>query len=476
MLGGLGPNEGAHPSRTLCRVTQNDRPQPPPDAASDAARPTPPQQPDTGKEPGSTVKDAVIAAVGFAAAVVSFISLSWQLAAVALGVVCVVLAALMPRRSSTAWLYAIAAVLVATGAIGSLASGAAARREQLATQHMTASTSAWDSQTPGLGSVSTATGFYPARPALVCSVPATCNTGPLASLDSLVFQDGSVPQGAPDERRFLGAQEVGSGENLRPLQDPLVVHPGETIRISGFVDNSASGLSPQSTAHGVRAIVLLPHNTGKKIVLLSALSSIDASPPVVSDSVTIDSPVPIYLRYEPSLAYAIRGGHALYHLPGSLATEYEPSRLDRRTFAGQGVLIGCHRADGLVPSRRQCAFSFQALFTVHYAATSEDENGLSPGLGGYPDEDIVRVRGIEDSFFLNWEPRKGTEGVVEVKNGHLLALDCALYDGRTLWDHVAATEVPGDPNEGGEEEGIETGFIEAAHVTRPPKPLEECDS
>ena len=456
-------------------MDQKDQPQPAPETEREAARPTPPQQSDSGKEPGATVKEAVIAAVGFAVAVVSFISLSWQHAALALGIVCVVLAVLLPRRTSTVGLYAIAAVLVAAGAIGSLTSGATARRERPAT-HTTASTSAWDSQTPGLGSVSSATGFFPPRRALVCSVPAICSTGPVASLDALVFPDGSVPEGVPDERRFLGAQEVGPGENLRPLQDPLAVHPGETIRISGFVDNSASGASPQSAADSVRAIVLLPHKDGKRMVFLSALSSIDASPPVVSDSVTIESTVPVYLRSEPSLAYAIRGGHILYRLPGSLVSEYEPNRVDRQTLAGQGVLIGCHSANGVIAGGRQCAFSFQALFKVRYAATSEDENGLTPGLEGYPTEDTVRVRGVEEPFFLNWEPRKGTEGDVGLKNGQTLALDCAIYDGPTLWDHVAATEVSGRPTEEGEEEGIETGFIEAAHVTRPPKPLGECES
>jgi hypothetical protein len=295
----------------------------------------------------------------------------------------------------------------------------------------------------------------------------------VASLDSLVFPDGSLPHGEPDERRFLGAQEVGEGENLRPLQDLLVVHPGETIRISGFVDNSASGLSPQSTAEGVRAIVLLPHKDGKKMVFLSALSSLDASPPVISDSVTIESPVPVYLRWEPSLAYAIRDGHILYHLPGSLVTEYEPSHVDRQTLAGQGVLIGCHSANGVVPGGRQCAFSFQALFSVRYAATSEDTNGLTPGLETSPAEDIVRVRGTEEPLYLSWEPRPGTESYIELKNGQKLALDCAIYDGRTLWDHVAAIEASGTPNE---EAGIETGFIEAAHVTRPRPPLGECES
>jgi hypothetical protein len=229
------------------------------------------------------------------------------------------------------------------------------------------------------------------------------------------------------------------------MLDPLFVRPGETVRVSGVIDNAGAG--KHATAEGVRALIAIPPGSGKRLTILAAISSPGILPILITDSVTLWSTDPIYIRYEPGTAYATRNTEGVYELPNSLVTEYDPKELDRRLFAGQGPLVGCRKADGVMPPGRTCALRFQAVFKVGYAAIDEDTDGLTTGLESAAAEPTVRVRDLEELYFSN-APEPGTKMERErPKPGSRLPVDCQLRgrDG-TTWYHVASIEE--DSNEG----------------------------
>jgi hypothetical protein len=252
------------------------------------------------------------------------------------------------------------------------------------------------------------------------------------------------------------------------MLDPLFVRPGETVRVSGVIDNSGAG--KYATAEDVRALIAIPPGSGKRLTILATVSSPSTLPTLITDSVTLWSTDPVYIRYEPGTAYAIRNTEEVYELPNSLVTEYDPKELDRRLFAGQGPLVGCRKADGVIPPGRACALRFQAVFKVGYAAVEDDTDGLTMGLETAADETGVRVRHLEELYF-SAAPEAGTEtGGERPKPGSRLSVDCELQgrDG-TIWYHVASIEEDSD-------EGFETAFIEGRQVTPPSHTPEECQT
>lgn len=411
-------------------------------------------------------RDALITAVGFASAVASLSALSLATALLATGAIALALGLLLPHRHVKIGLIPgsaiclVVATLLFVGVFGTTASRSSSRVG-------TPSTGKWSNTTPQLAAPTSPAGVYPGRPARICAVIATCSTGALPDLDALVFREGSVFQGVSDERDFLGAQEVNTQEKLHPMLDPLFVRPGETVRVSGVIDNAGAG--KHATAEGVRALIAIPPGSGKRLTILAAISSPGTLPTLITDSVTLWSTDPIYIRYEPGTAYATRNTEGVYELPNSLVTEYDPKELDRRLFAGQGPLVGCRKADGVMPPGRTCALRFQAVFKVGYAAIDEDTDGLTTGLESAAAEPTVRVRDLEELYFSN-APEPGTEMERErPKPGSRLPVDCQLRgrDG-TTWYHVASIEE--DSNE-----GFETAFIEGRQVTPPSHQPEECE-
>ncbi len=414
----------------------------------------------------NSTRDALITAVGFASAVASLSALSLATALLATGAIALALGLLLPHRYLKIGLIPgsamclVVATLLYFGVFGTTASRSSSPVD-------TQSTGNWSKATPQLTSPTSAFGVYPGRVARVCVVIASCSTGALPDLDALVFREGNVFQGVSDEREFLGAQEVNTHEKLHPMLDPLFVRPGETVRVSGVIDNAGAG--KYAIADGVRALITIPPGFGKRLIILAAVSSPSTLPTLITDSVTLWSTDPIYIRYEPGTAYATRNTEEVYKLPNSLVTEYDPKELDRRLFAGQGPLVGCRKADGVMPPGRTCALRFQAVFKVGYAAIEEDTNGLTTGLDSAAAETTVRVRNLEELYFSN-APEPGTAMEREPpKPGSRLPVDCQLrgHDG-TTWYHVASIEE--DSNE-----GFETGFIEGRQVTPPSHQPEECE-
>jgi hypothetical protein len=409
-------------------------------------------------------RDAFVTAVGFASAVASLSTLSLATALLATGAIGLALGLLLPHRRVKIALipcscasFAVA-ILLFLGAFETTASPSSSHR-------YVRSAGDWVTKTPDLASATAVLGVYPGRAARLCGVIAACSTGPVANLDAIVFREGNVFQGVSDERQFLGAQEVNTQEKLHPMLDPLFVRPGETIRVSGVIDNDGEGR--HAIAEGVRALIAIPPGYGKRLSLLAAVSSPSTLPTLITDSVVLRSTNPIYLRYEPGTAFATRNTEGVYKLPNALVTEYDPKELDRRLFAGQGPLVGCRSADGVMPPGRKCAIRFQAVFKVAYAAVEEDTNGLTIGLDSYSDEVSVQVRHREELYFSD-APEPGTEAEGEPpRPGRRLPLDCELRRDGTTWYHVASIEEDSG-------EGAETAFIESRQVTAPSHRLPEC--
>lgn len=390
-----------------------------------------------------TVRDATITAVGFGSAAASLGALSGPALPVALALISLVAGLLVPHRRLGLGLHCLAFALLCAAAYLAFFQGHQDQpgEAQHSGHHLQSGN--WDSTQPELGAADGARGFYPARRVRICQVVATCATGPTAALDSLIFAEGGYLQGTSDERRFLAAQKVTPHEWVEPLHDPLIVKPGDVIRVSGLIDNSANRPGPSGTAKGVRALIGVPPGSGKSITLLSSVSSINTVLASISDSVTIESRVPIFLAFEREPTLAIRPSSGpgaeeeeIYDLSPELVTRYVPNQLDRRQLAGRGVLVGCSHPNGLMPPGRACSLRFQVLFAVRYAATPEDTNsiaeiGYSPFNGA-----SARIRGGR-SVSLFWGPEWGESTYIIVHKNHRVAADCRLRSKGTIWYHIS---------------------------------------
>jgi hypothetical protein len=420
---------------------------------------------------GSTVRDAAITAVGFGSAAASLGALSGSALLLALALISAAAGLLVPHRRLGLGLYFAAFAFLSTAAGLSLLSNDAEQQGQAQSDvHYHSGGSGWDSTQPELGAANRARGFYPARQARICQVSATCTTGPTAALNSLVFAEGGYLQGTSDERRFLAAQKVTPQEWVEPLHDPLIVKPGDTIRVSGLIDNSATHTGPHSTAKGVRVLIGLPPGNGKRITLLSSISSINTVPAAISDSVTIESKVPIFLTLEREATLAIRPSpsaeaeeEAIYDLPPKMTTRYIPNSLDRRQLAGRGVLVGCHRPNGLMPPGRACSLRFQAILRVLYAATAEDTNSL--GGIAYPPLGTASalIRGGR-SVSLFYAPEWGESTYTTVSKNHRIPVDCRLRSHGTTWYHVSNAD----------EEAYNSGFVSCRRISAVKGYLSTC--
>jgi hypothetical protein len=406
-----------------------------------------------------SVLEALVLAFGLVISVVTFVSYGRGLG-LAAGAAGVALAAYVTRHRRWARTsLTTVAVLLGALALAVLVGAHFHNDHPAATVRPT-----WDRSPTDLASATEPEGLFPARPGLVCDAPPACGTGETPALDTLVFGDAGFPQGVRDERRFLRARVVLDPrthllEDLRPGHDPLRVTPGDTIEITGIVDNAATPGRAGSTAHGARALIELPSGSGMSHAVLSSVSAANAVPTAVSDSVTIESTMPIYLRYRLGSASVTRQGSPLYALPDQLVNTYRQNQLDRRQLAGHGVRLGCQEPDGNVPAGRACALEFRALFDVRYAATPHDVNGIS-GLDDAQMETAGRVNG-RAPVPLYWSPRWGSISDLSLNGGDEASVDCAIFGLHGTWYHLAdAVSHPRHP-----ELGLDTAFIPARAVT-----------
>jgi hypothetical protein len=320
----------------------------------------------------------------------------------------------------------------------------------------------WDRMATDLASASEPVGFFPARPALVCTTGA-CGTGQRLLLNSLIFGNGGFPQGVRDERRFLTARivpelPVYATTDLSVMHDPLRVAPGDEIEVAGIVDNAGDSSRSSTTARDLRVLLALPTGAGKSHAILSSVSAPNADRTAVSDSVVITSSMPTYLRYKPGSAIVVGQGSVHYRLPEEFLAFYDAARLDRRALAGHGAPIGCSRPDGILPAGRRCAMRFEARFDVRYAASSIDINGIGGITQGFS-EVSGTVRG-HGQVPLYWAPHRSAFSYLTVPSGRDVSIDCVLYTGTSTWYHVADAARLRD----GPMYGYDTAFIPARNI------------
>jgi hypothetical protein len=388
----------------------------------------------------NAIRDAAITAVGFASAAISLGTLSGAALLFALALISLVAGLLVPRRRLGLGLYVAALAFFVTAiGLGASEGGAPAGVAQ-------PDSGDWDSMQADAGAPDLPVGSYPPRRARVCRIVADCSTGPTAKLNSLLFSNGGYLEGTSDERHFLAAQKVTLHEWVEPLDDPLMVDPGDVIRVSGLVDNNANRPGRRGTARNVRALILLPPGSGKTITVLSSVSAANTNPAAVSDSGTIESKAPIYLVNEPESEMAIRTSsdqeveeEEIYDLPAKLVSHYLPRSLDRRQLAGRGVLVGCHQPDGVIPPGRFCALRFQAILAVRYAATSENVSSASEI--GFPPlrAASARIRG-SNTLSLFWTPNGTDSWYIRVPKIGRIRIDCRLRRSGLTWYHVSNFE------------------------------------
>jgi hypothetical protein len=323
----------------------------------------------------------------------------------------------------------------------------------------------WDRSATDLASAADSVGYFPSRPALVCTTGTVCETGQRPLLNSLMFGNSGFRQGIRDERRFLMAGTVRQQlpvyltSDLRPMHDPLRVAPGDEIEVAGIVDNAGDPASRTTTARDVRVLLAFPNGAGTRHALVGSVSIPLADPTAVSDSVAIESRAPTYLRYVPGSAVVVgQQGSVRYRLPDEFFAPYDADRLDRRALAGKGARVGCSRPDGIVPAGRGCAVRFAARFDVRYAASAIDVNGIGGIAQGFS-EVVGTVRG-RGEIPLYWAPHLSAVSYLGVRSGRVVSIDCVLYTGTSTWYHVADAAKLRD----GPIYGYDTAFIRGRNV------------
>lgn len=357
------------------------------------------------------------------------------------------------RARGWPWLLRASALALVVGAIGAAVLGSSRPTMRW---H-------WEQSASDVASANDPVGYYPARPALVCTSGSLCEAGQRPLLNALVFGT-SFPQGIRDERRFLAARVIQQGlpayitSDLSPVHDPLRVAPGDEIEVTGIIDNAGAGSEASATARYVRALLAFPEGAGIAHALLASVSSPSTNPTAVSDSVLIESRVPTYLRYEPGSAVVLAQHDSVhYELPDRFLAPYHPDHLDRRALAGHGARVGCSKPDGILPAGRSCALRFRARFAVRYAASAIDVNGLGGIAQGFSEVTGI-VRG-EDEIPLYWAPYRGDPSYF-LPNGRDVAIDCVLYTDTGRWYHVADVAKLRD----GPIYGYDTAFIRGRNV------------
>jgi len=308
------------------------------------------------------------------------------------------------------------------------------------------------------GAATSPLGYYPSRPATPCAVATSCSSASAPTLDTLRFTGDFFFEGIGDERAFVDAQVVGPTEAQQPYSDPVYVAPGDDLRISGLIDNSGR----TSIARGVRAIIALPPGNGDRQVAFSAVSGSNTQPAAISDSVVVLSKVPVYLTYEWGSSDVYRDFDSLYRPGDAIVTTYDPSLFDRRVFGSQGVLVGCHRGDGVVPSGRTCAFRYEAIFAVRYAAVRSVDVNSVQGIQVDPATETAHVVGHQP-VATYYAPDYTSTGYLTVKGGREVDLDCTIIAGGVRWYHLSDID-----SEGNFYFDMDSGFLpveDLSHVT-----------
>lgn len=410
------------------------------------------------------LRDGLIAAVGFGSAAASLATLSGWHIWLALALIAAALSALVPMRKLT-----IGAASVATGlfvvtllvALSNAGRGDHRRPYRARSSGSVPPTAVASLLVQGAdrGAATSPLGYYPPRPATPCSVAASCSSASRPALDALRFTGGSFFEGIGDERAFVDAQVVGPTEAQQPYSDPVHVAPGDNLRIAGLIDNSGRS----SMARGVRAIIALPPGNGDRQVVFSAVSGSNTQPAAISDSVVVLSKVPVYLTYEWGSSDVYRGFNSLYRPGNAIVTTYDPSLFDRRVFGSQGVLVGCHRRDGIVPGGRTCAFRYEAIFAVRYAAVRSVDVNSAQGIQEDPATGTAHVAGHQPVGTYFAPDYASYAGYLTVTGGRKIDLDCTIIASGVRWYHLSDVD-----SQGNFYFDMDTGFLPAedlSHVT-----------
>jgi hypothetical protein len=140
-----------------------------------------------------------------------------------------------------------------------------------------------------------------------------------------------------DERDFLSAKPVR--DRSGPFENYVAVTPGEEELLRIYYDNDgdprAEPVAGASTARNTRVTVLLPHTRAEKLNVAANITSSNADPRTVGDTVTFYSSKPFNIVYVPYTARLKNRAH--------------PSELPLpNDLLGGGALIGYQTMDGTI--------------------------------------------------------------------------------------------------------------------------------
>ena len=154
--------------------------------------------------------------------------------------------------------------------------------------------------------------------------------------DHVVFDSVVNNPVAGDERYFLKARVLGARE---PMQNVVMVKPGDTVQVLAFVTNDAdrgSAHREQSSAHGTRFLLSLPTNSSKVLPLIGHIEAKNAQPRKVYDTVFLRSSKHFMIKYEWGSASFLANKRHGFQLSDNIV--------------GDGALIGYKRPNGVFPA------------------------------------------------------------------------------------------------------------------------------
>jgi uncharacterized repeat protein (TIGR01451 family) len=235
-----------------------------------------------------------------------------------------------------------------------------------------------------------------------------------------------------DERTFFDAQgpaHAGTNDFFDPLNG---VKPGDELVLRTFVHNisdprvNGENLDGVVVSHNTKVRIDLPEGLRANQQATSYISSDNAAPGIVSDTVDINGAIPFGLEYVPGSAWADSHHATNMKVNDSVVTD--------------GALIGYEQSNGIVPA----CFEYQILVYIKVKVTQPDlEFGKR-----------VRMKGdTEWVSSVNAKPGDHVEWLLDwINDGSGVVNNVAVRD--QLPQHVTLVPgsvrffAPGQPDEG----------------------------
>lgn len=178
-----------------------------------------------------------------------------------------------------------------------------------------------------------------------------------------------------DERQFLLARDFQSNDYLHSLK----VRNGQEVVIRAYYDNDVAA-NYNLKSKNTRLQMVLPTKTIAAQTVYSYISSDNAKPQVVADSVSFTADQPFNLKYEAGSAQIWNNANRGTKLSDGLVTS-------------QGALLGYSKLDGVVRGGAQYSGYVTIKAKVQFAKTSASTK--SPGtVSGVPNTGPGDVAGL----------------------------------------------------------------------------------